>query len=104
MTIEPQRECPRWDKCSVNFCPLDPFQNQRPTHEADIEQKCTIAKTIRQRIGTKYPNLLPRFGLTSKEWAARLRFANMSWEQRQAMVERGKKSLNKFNHDKKYKQ
>lgn len=76
-SIEPQLECPRWDKCSVNHCPLDPFQDDRLADPGDKEQKCTIAKTIRVRIGSKYPDLLPMGGLKPREYAGAKAFANL---------------------------
>lgn len=93
MTLEPQRECPRYDRCSVNHCPLDPDQDEHLSHPLDKEQKCPMEKGVRLRIGSKYPDLLPRLGLTRPEHAAKERFAKLSLVERQAMAERGKAAL-----------
>lgn len=98
--FEPQRECPRWDKCSVNHCPLDPFQDDRLSDPADKEQKCTIAKTIRVRIGSKYPDLLPMGGLKPSEHAAAKRFANLSVAARAELAKKGREALIRHSKDK----
>jgi len=64
------RQCPRFEHCDVPICPLDPNQDQRTSLAG--EKKCTLAKSIRHRIG-KIAGL-PRKGLTRKEHAARLRW------------------------------
>lgn len=76
--IKPQRECPRWQRCSVNKCPLDPLQDQRNVYELDTEKKCQMEKQVRLRIGSKYPDLLPRLGLKAREWAGRMAFERLS--------------------------
>ncbi len=85
---QPFEECPRYDRCSVNRCPLDPEQDQRTIHPQDKEQKCPMEKPVRLRIGSKYPDLLPRLGLTVKEWASRQAYANLSPSQKQAAIDR----------------
>jgi hypothetical protein len=67
--VEPMRNCPRFEKCSVPICPLDPFAEQRDRLSG--EPSCTLAKTIRIRIAADSD--LPRKGLTKLEWAARQR-------------------------------
>ena len=60
------RQCPRFDRCTVPICPLDPDQDLR-THLPG-EPRCALAKSIRHRIG-KEPGL-PCQGLTKREWAS----------------------------------
>jgi len=64
------RQCPRFERCDVPTCPLDLNQDLR-TRLAG-ETWCTLAKSIRLRIGKMAG--LPRKGLTRKEHAARLRW------------------------------
>jgi hypothetical protein len=86
--IEPFRECPRFDFCSVNHCPLDPEQDKRASDPGDKEPKCTLAKTIRQRIGSKYPELLPMGGLTQREFNNAKRWALLPEAEKAATLSR----------------
>jgi hypothetical protein len=88
MNNEPFRECPRFDRCSVNSCPLDPDQDLHTVHKLDKEQKCPMEKGVRVRIGSKYPDLLPRLGLTSLEWAAKQRMSKLSTAEKLKAIER----------------
>ena len=56
-------ECPKFDYCNVNHCPLDEEQAIHFSVKEDPEYKCTLKKSIRVRLGTK---LLNR-GLKGKE-------------------------------------
>lgn len=80
--IEPFYECPRYKKCAVNNCPLDPVYPSRVTDEGDVEHKCTIAKTIRSRIAAKYPGTLKFEGLTPREFTAKKNWENLSEEEK----------------------
>lgn len=71
-------ECPRFSRCSVAICPLDLFADCGTRLPG--EPKCTLAKSIRLRIGTETE--LPRQGLTRHEWAARRRWELLSESQR----------------------
>lgn len=71
MKTEPYHECPRFDRCSVNHCPLDPSQDTRQSRKDDLQPKCTLEKSVRARIGAKYADILPMLGLTRAEFAAR---------------------------------
>lgn len=51
MMDEPFYQCPRYQKCSVNDCPLDP-EYPRYTHDDDHEKICKL-----------YPDGLPERGL-----------------------------------------
>lgn len=83
MTNKPHHECPRFQKCSVNRCPLHPLYPNLPIDPEDRETKCTMEKQVRYRIGSKYPDVLKFQGLTSKEWAGKQRFDNLTEEERQ---------------------
>ncbi len=64
--MQPYEECPRFDKCIVPLCPLDPEISMRVALKN--EEKCTMEKRVRYRIGSKYSNLLKYQGLTKQEW------------------------------------
>jgi hypothetical protein len=83
--IEPFRDCPRFDFCSVNHCPLDPEQAKRLPDPGDKEKKCTLAKTIRMRIGSRFPELLPLGGLTPREYNGHQQWENAPTERREAL-------------------
>ena len=85
---EPFLECPRYERCAVNVCPLDPDQELRNVHKLDKEQKCPMEKAVRVRIGSKYPELLPRGGLSKAEWGARQAFLKKSPAEKSAALER----------------
>jgi hypothetical protein len=70
--IMPYSECPKFDVCSSNKCPLDP--NLRDRIILPGEDKCTARKSTRVRIAAKYPELLPYQGLTSRSWLATKRW------------------------------
>ena len=78
-------ECPRFDRCSVNNCPLHSRYNKGLEGFDDLEQKCTIAKTIRERIGRKYN--LPNLGLTPGELKGKKRWDALPEEQKLAKRE-----------------
>jgi len=65
----PYAECPNFNKCNCNKCPLDPGIEERIKLPDD--EKCRAEKSTRMRIGAKYPQLLKYQGLTKKEWTMR---------------------------------
>lgn len=67
--ILPYHECQNYIKCSCNVCPLDPLQDDKESLKG--EEKCTLRKATRLKIGIKYSNLLPRQGLTKRQWAGK---------------------------------
>ena len=85
----PETECPRWAKCSVNNCPLTDRYPDWPTDPTDSEPKCTIAKSIRTRIGSQYPTILRLGGLTPREHASKATYDALSPEAKVAMAKRG---------------
>ena len=72
------QECCRFNKCSVPKCPLDLLQDRRT--KLQDEPKCTLAKSVRYRIGKDTP--LPYKGLTRNEWAAKRRWESLPDEEK----------------------
>jgi len=68
--MKPFEECPRFYKCSVNKCPLDPDINIR--NRVIGEEKCHMRKSVRNKIGLKYLELLKFQGFTSREHAGKV--------------------------------
>ena len=77
-------ECCRWDSCCVNDCPLSLIKYEGDP--ADRENKCTLAKSIRKRIGTKWK--LPNLGLKPRELSSMKREAEMSPEKKKERLDR----------------
>ena len=86
-------ECPRFQNCSVNHCPLDPEQDKHKSHPDDRQRKCPMEKNVRRRIGQKYPDLLPLMGLNAMEAAGLAKWNGMTLDQRAALAERGRIAL-----------
>ena len=86
-------QCPRYNSCSVNKCPLDLDISLR--NQLKGEEICGMAKSIRLRIGTKYG--LSKLGLTDREWSARKRYEDMSIEEKEKLARRGSLTLKKLN-------
>jgi len=93
LTRKPYRECPRYQKCSVNSCPLHPIFPEIYTDPEDSQVKCTLEKEVRFRIGSKYPDLLKFQGLTPREWAGKKRFEGLSEEDKELVRERGRRAI-----------
>ena len=68
-TVPAYHECPNFDSCSVNACPLggEGFE----TLPDDPETECTARLSTRHRIATKYG--LPNQGMTKKELISKSR-------------------------------
>lgn len=81
---KPYYQCPRFDSCSINKCPLDPDVKDHPNLPG--EDKCGCYKSIRMKLGANLPNL----GLTPGELKAKKRWENLSPEEKEAMRARGK--------------
>ena len=88
---QPFESCPRFDKCSVNVCPLDPDQHLR--NRLSGEPKCTMAKSVRTRIGAEYHGVLPNGGETGLEAAGRRRWEAMPEAEKAARIEAGRALL-----------
>lgn len=76
--MNPAKECPRWERCSVNRCPLDPGYNAYPRLATDPQKDCPMESGVRLRIGSKYPDLLPNRGLSRAEASARARYDSLT--------------------------
>jgi hypothetical protein len=94
------RQCPRWERCSVNNCPLDEKYPNRHVDPADKEQKCPMEKGVRIRIAAIKPGKLAMSGQTVREHAATLAFERIPVAARIAMIEKGKASLAALRNDK----
>lgn len=91
----PFEECPRFNRCSCNVCPLDPDVELRFALPGEME--CRAERPTREAIAARYPGQLPWRGLLPEErkrderkavWAAlpeddprkvRLRSARAKW-------------------------
>jgi len=69
-------DCPRFERCAVNKCPLDPAYKEMPSVPGDAERKCTLPRRKRQEIGAKYENLAYG-GLTPQEHSGLSRFGKL---------------------------
>lgn len=69
--MTPSRLCPRFERCSVNRCLLDPGYLRLEAAEGDLETRCTLGKARRVRIAAQHPGVLPTEGLTPHEYANR---------------------------------
>ncbi len=87
------RQCPRFDTCSVNRCPLDKNYPNQPIDRNEKEKRCAMERAVRVRIGASAPGVLKLAGLTVAEHAATLAFERKPVEVRLAMAEMGKASL-----------
>lgn len=66
----PYHECPSFERCSSNNCPLDPAASiigGKEHFNLKNEEKCKAHKPTRIKVGSKYPELLKYQGLTSRE-------------------------------------
>ena len=91
--INPPSLCPRFDRCSVNNCPLDPVFPNLPVLPGDKEKVCPMEKGVRARIGAQFPELLKMGGLTQREWLAKQRYERLPVAVKVQMAERGKEAL-----------
>jgi hypothetical protein len=74
----PYLECPRFESCSVNHCPLDPKAAIRVSLPSDHETKCKARITARKEIALKYG--LSNRGMIEKEIRReRLSKAKKAW-------------------------
>jgi len=94
------RQCPRFDRCSVNNCPLDSQYPNRRVDPADKEKRCPMEKGVRLRIAATAPGTHRLSGLTAAEHAATKCYESKPVAIRLAMVEKGKASLAAHRKDK----
>ena len=79
-------ECPRFHTCSVNNCPLHADYPNLPMLTG--EARCGLGKARRLRIAMNHIDL--QFGgLTSREYHAAERIANMTPKERENLRDRG---------------
>lgn len=80
MTVKklPYTFCPRFEKCNVNICPLDP--DWEPRNRLPGDPKCTMEKGVRLRLGKN----LSTFGLKPLELKAKRQWDGLSEEKREA--------------------
>jgi hypothetical protein len=76
----PYHECPSFEVCSCNLCPLDPDLEMRTGLPG--EEKCRAHKPTRLKIACRYLNLLKYQGLTVKEWVGLRSWSALSEEER----------------------
>lgn len=88
MSPTPQQECPRWERCSVNHCPLDPDRDTHLAHPKDNKRVCRMERQVRQKIAVKFPDILPWGGLTERETSYAQREAKLSPEVKSARIAR----------------
>lgn len=81
-------KCPRFKFCSVNICPLDKLSSFR--NKLKDEPSCTLAKSVRQKIGTEYG--LSKLGLTSKEYIGYKKWQDKSEAEKNEIKKRLAKS------------
>lgn len=65
--MNPMEECPQFNYCSAPLCPLDPDIDLRSRRYPE-EDKCKAQKPTRIKIGLKHSQVLPRYGLTKREY------------------------------------
>ena len=91
LMAHPYYECPSFISCSCNKCPLDPNADDKIALPG--EEKCKAHKPTRRRIGEKYQSVLPRKGLTLREYSGKMNWDRKSHEEKKKIVERGTKAL-----------
>ena len=82
---QPYEDCPRYESCSVSKCPLDPDIDHR--NKVPGEEKCSMRKSVRLRVGGQNSQVLPLQGLTKKEYIGK---KNMDALPPQFLNQRGK--------------
>ena len=86
-------KCTRFKICSVNQCPLHPLYPDIYTDGNDNEPKCTLQKSYRIKVAENFAGVLKFGSLTSREHAAKIKWGNMTEDERTRIIAQGKKSL-----------
>jgi hypothetical protein len=73
MKNQPFLDCPRFESCSINNCPLHKKYPNLSTFTSDPEQKCKAQKPTRIKIAERYPGILKFNGLNIKEYRLKLK-------------------------------
>ena len=82
-------ECPRFDFCDINNCPLHEDYNKlqnEPSDPSQIHKQKCVAKTIRKKIGLKWK--LKNKGMTPREIEGQERWDNLPEEVKQQRIAR----------------
>ena len=87
----PYYECPRFQRCNANVCPLDPLSDEKETLKG--EEVCKVEKPTRLRIGSKYPDLVVRVGYKKREFQAKQAWDRLTDEQKMSFSQQGIKAL-----------
>jgi hypothetical protein len=96
----PAKDCPRFNSCSANNCPLDQSYPKITTDPNDREVACPMEKGVRVRISTKHPGVLKLSGLTTREWAAKVRYDSLEPAVKLKMAEAGRERLKTLHRSK----
>jgi len=64
---QPFEECPKFNTCSVNRCPLHPDYLQLESIPADLGRKCRLSKMKRIAIASRFPGIITFGGFTIRE-------------------------------------
>jgi len=81
----PEENCPRWDSCSINKCPLSKNFERLHNNPLDRKEKCT-SKNIRKEIGSAFK--LKYGGMNTREFNGAKRWAEMSSEDKKKAVKK----------------
>lgn len=80
--------CPRFEKCCINKCILHPDYKKLQSVDSDPEQKCTLPKSIRKRLGAS----LSWGGLKESEIKGQKRWDSLPDEVKLARIAKLKKT------------
>lgn len=95
--MNPARLCSRYERCSVNNCPLDPGYPNLLVGPDDREKSCPMEKGVRIRAASQFPpGTLPYSGLTLREHTAKARYDSLSLAVRTQMANDGRERLKRL--------
>ena len=92
--MNPYEECPSFERCSCNLCPLDPVMKDKEALEGD--SRCVAHKPTRLKIAARYLDVLPMQGLTYREFRLKQRRDARTPEQIELVAVRLKKAREIF--------
>ena len=82
--------CPRFERCSVNKCPLHPKYDKLESVVEDKEKTCKLPKIIRKQIGIYFK--LKNNGLKPREISAMKKWEEMPENEKQERISKLKKN------------
>jgi hypothetical protein len=95
--MNPEKLCPRYDRCSVNNCPLTTRYPNQVVCDLDKEKTCPMEKNVRERIAAQFPpGTLKHDGMTAREHSAFIRYGSLSLAVRTKMANEGRERLQKY--------